>query len=78
MFRNRVAPPSRKMFIPIVITRTSCVRHGVPRGIPCYLIPSASQKNRWFSGICNQRAHDAGFVGVPSKDALKKRGQEKS
>ena len=59
-----------KLYIPTIITRTSCLVHGASRGVPCYFIPSVSNKFGYYPAVCNKRAHDAGFVGKPSKTAL--------
>lgn len=58
-------------YIPLIIDRTGCGRHGVFTGAPCWTIDTASGAE--LSGVCGFRAKKAGFRGTPSDASIRRR-----
>lgn len=62
-----------------VISRTSCGKHKVSEGIPCYTMPnnSALSSNPFHYGICGVRIRKAGFVGKISAESMRRKAPYK-
>lgn len=59
--------------IPHIVDTTSCGKHEVPPGIPCFGVELSTVENGYSPGICNARAKLAGFNGKISPGALRKK-----
>ena len=55
-------------YIPIILDRESCNKHGVPRGIPCYHIHLSG--GGIAPGVCGKRVKRAGFNSQISPQSL--------
>jgi hypothetical protein len=61
-----------KLFIPIIMERVTCEKHGAPLGVPCFHLFLGGK--RWRQpGICDARARKAGFVGNIREASLQTR-----
>jgi hypothetical protein len=56
--------PTTQLFIPTVIERTPCKRHGADKGQPCGNLGP-------YHAICNARAKRAGFNAPISEKSLR-------
>lgn len=57
------AKPNDGEHIKEILTRTTCEKHDVPKGEPCFYIKFDS-KNESGPGICNDRVLKAGYNGT--------------
>lgn len=72
MHKRNVTPetPTTDRFVPSVIEREACKRHGAEKGDPCgHLGPNAV--------ICNARAKRAGFNGKISEKSIRMTRQKR-
>lgn len=55
-------------YIPTVLDRQECTKHGVPKGVPCLHIPA---KRGYLPAVCNKRAKAAGFNAKINNHSLR-------
>lgn len=60
--------------IPETVDRTTCPRHNVPEGVPCWTMPKnvAGGFGR-YAAICGDRIRRAGWVGKISPESMRSR-----
>jgi hypothetical protein len=61
------------------ISTTSCGKHSVEEGVPCYTLPNNSglSTNPFHYGICGVRIRKAGFVGKISPESMRRKAPYK-
>lgn len=55
-----------------IVSRTPCLRHKAPKGIPCFHI-HFDTKETYGPAICNDRVVKAGFIGKISVNSMSRK-----
>ena len=63
------AEPTTALFMPTVVSETTCPNHHADRGVYCFT-HEALNSDRIIAGICNRRAKKAGFDGLIKPSSL--------
>jgi len=63
--------------IEVVLDKTNCQKHKVPKGVPCWTIPKGVGAFGRYAAVCGPRIRSAGFVGKVTPQSIRSKSPSK-
>lgn len=68
-FASDTEAPTTDKYVGVVVDRESCGKHKASKGFPCWVLENSL--GIFLQGVCNRRAHKAGFNNKINEKSLR-------